>query len=137
MITRNFSHGPKWIPGIITKITGPVSYKVLLGDGNIVRRHVDQILARPEDTVSVVPPGVPEWPSATVAASENPILEENSWVPEGNFSEPAEPAPDKSKTLVTDNPPPSMPVQSQRQNAPVRQSQRRVSKPSYLKDFEC
>ncbi|KAJ8248044.1 hypothetical protein GJAV_G00237580 [Gymnothorax javanicus] len=48
VITKNFSHGPKWIPGVITKITGPVSYKVMLGDGNIVRRHVDQIRARPE-----------------------------------------------------------------------------------------
>ena len=49
MITKNFSHGPKWIPGFIAKITGPVSYKVMLGDGNIVRRHVDQILASSED----------------------------------------------------------------------------------------
>ena len=26
--TRNYSDGSKWIPGVITEITGPVSYKV-------------------------------------------------------------------------------------------------------------
>lgn len=43
VLTRNFSLGPKWIPGIIESVTGPVSYKVMLGDGRVVRRHVDQI----------------------------------------------------------------------------------------------
>ncbi|XP_038590459.1 uncharacterized protein K02A2.6-like [Micropterus salmoides] len=43
VLTQNFSLGPKWIPGIIESVTGPVSYKVLLGDGRVVRRHVDQI----------------------------------------------------------------------------------------------
>lgn len=64
MITQNFSHGPKWIPGFITKVTGPLSYKVMLGDGTIVRRHVDQVLARPEDKALIElkitePPTVP------------------------------------------------------------------------------
>nr|XP_033960387.1 uncharacterized protein K02A2.6-like [Pseudochaenichthys georgianus] len=51
VLTRNFSFGPKWIPGIIESVTGPVSYTVMLGDGRVVRRHVDQIHAhhqRPE-----------------------------------------------------------------------------------------
>ena len=43
MLTQNFSLGPKRIPGIIASVTGPVSYKVMLGDGRVVRRHVDQI----------------------------------------------------------------------------------------------
>ena len=36
----------KWIPGTIQKITGPVSYVVLLANGSTVRRHVDNIKAR-------------------------------------------------------------------------------------------
>ncbi|XP_066543051.1 uncharacterized protein mlphb [Hoplias malabaricus] len=40
---RNYGYGPKWVPAIIKMNTGPVSYKVQLGDGCIVRRHVDQI----------------------------------------------------------------------------------------------
>ena len=42
-----FSHAkPKWISGTIQKPTGPVSYSVNLSDGNIVKRHVDNIKAR-------------------------------------------------------------------------------------------
>ena len=40
---RNYSSGEKWLPGIITAITGPVSYKVMFTDGHVVRRHADQI----------------------------------------------------------------------------------------------
>lgn len=37
VLTQNFSLGPKWIPIIIESVTGPVSYKVMLGDGRVVR----------------------------------------------------------------------------------------------------
>lgn len=47
-MTRNFSYGAKWIPGFIAKSTGPLSYKVMLNGGFLVRRHVDQILRREE-----------------------------------------------------------------------------------------
>ena len=43
VLTQNFSLGPKWILGIVESVTGPVSYKVMLGGGRVVRRHVDQI----------------------------------------------------------------------------------------------
>ncbi|XP_043093292.1 LOW QUALITY PROTEIN: uncharacterized protein K02A2.6-like [Puntigrus tetrazona] len=43
VLIRNFTYGPKWIPGHIETVTGPLSYKVRLGDGRMVRRHVDQI----------------------------------------------------------------------------------------------
>lgn len=148
VITRNFSHGPKWIPGIITTITGPVSYKVRLGGGIIVRRHVDQILARPEDRVLMEsrmwePPELPGLPSAMVAGAKNSISEGNSCVPEENSPEAAEPALEPLEhalekpalTLLMDNPSPSR--QPPQQIAPVRKSQRRVCKPSYLKDYVC
>ncbi len=46
VLTRNFSYGPKWIPGFIAKVTGPLSYQVMLGDGKTVRSHMDQILSQ-------------------------------------------------------------------------------------------
>ncbi|XP_060742372.1 uncharacterized protein K02A2.6-like [Tachysurus vachellii] len=46
VLVRNFTYGPKWIPGHIDTMTGPLSCKVMLGDGRVVRRHVDQVLAR-------------------------------------------------------------------------------------------
>lgn len=39
-----------WLPGIVTKVTGPLSYHVELDTGRTVRRHVDAIRNR---TVSV------------------------------------------------------------------------------------
>ena len=44
---RNFQQpGQSWIPGIISKATGPVSYQVELEDGQIIRRHQDHVRKR-------------------------------------------------------------------------------------------
>nr|XP_033495922.1 uncharacterized protein K02A2.6-like [Epinephelus lanceolatus] len=59
--TRNYGCGPKWVPGLIQEITGPVSYTVLLGNGKVVRRHVDQLFSRPEQDLPVlIPDSIPE-----------------------------------------------------------------------------
>ena len=34
---KNFSHGPKWMPGVVVKVTGPVCCEVLLSDERVVR----------------------------------------------------------------------------------------------------
>ena len=45
--SEDFSSAPeKWIPGIIEKVTGPVSYQIRLENGQIMRRHVDSVRAR-------------------------------------------------------------------------------------------
>ena len=43
---RNFRGTPLWIPGVVDRYRGPVSYSVKLTDGTIVRRHVDHVRAR-------------------------------------------------------------------------------------------
>ena len=40
---RNFGHGPLWLEGTIQNCTGPVSFKILLTDGRVWRRHIDHI----------------------------------------------------------------------------------------------
>lgn len=48
---RNYSQASnqsKWLPGTIVEDTGPVSAKVQVEDGSVMRRHHDQLLARPE-----------------------------------------------------------------------------------------
>ena len=41
---ENFtSWKPKWIPGTIVKITGPLSYVIELQNGTTVGRHVDSV----------------------------------------------------------------------------------------------
>ena len=45
--SEDFTSAPeKWIPGIIEKVTGPVSYQIRLENGQIMRRHVDSVRAR-------------------------------------------------------------------------------------------
>ena len=40
---RNFCDGPTWISGTVVKVTGPVSYEVHVGHGEVWRRHIDHI----------------------------------------------------------------------------------------------
>ena len=72
VLARNYSGLPKWLPGTIIEETGPVSTKVQLDDGAIVRRHHDQLIPRQEtpqlneEQITPEPDGVPE---ATETAS--------------------------------------------------------------------
>lgn len=43
---RSYTRDAKWIPGVIIEVTGPLSYKVRTSDGQVHRRHVDQLLDR-------------------------------------------------------------------------------------------
>ncbi|KAI3356530.1 hypothetical protein L3Q82_017741 [Scortum barcoo] len=47
---RNYSYGPKFIPAVVMRSSGPVSYTVITGSGQVVKRHVDQVRARLADT---------------------------------------------------------------------------------------
>ena len=49
VVVKNYSdRGPGWLPASVEKQTGPVSYRCRLDDGNIVKRHLDQIHPRGE-----------------------------------------------------------------------------------------
>ena len=43
---RNCSRGSKWVPGTIIQETVPLSARVELEDGMVVRRHHDQLISR-------------------------------------------------------------------------------------------
>ena len=53
---RNYSGGPKWIPGTVIQDTGQLSATMELQDGTMVRRHPDQLVTRPAGDPS---PGFP------------------------------------------------------------------------------
>ena len=42
VLVQNFRGEPKWLDGTVTEQTGPVSYKVLVGD-QLWKRHIDQM----------------------------------------------------------------------------------------------
>ncbi|XP_058023860.1 uncharacterized protein K02A2.6-like [Ahaetulla prasina] len=43
---QNFGDVPQWLPGHIIQLSGPYSYRVLLEDGRIWRRHINQLRRR-------------------------------------------------------------------------------------------
>ena len=43
MVARNYRAGNKWVPGIITAHSGPLSYEVKVAPNTVWRRHVDQL----------------------------------------------------------------------------------------------
>lgn len=46
VFVRNFHCGSRWLPGVIERTTGPVSYVVKLTDGRSRRCHHDQMQTR-------------------------------------------------------------------------------------------
>ena len=52
---RNYSSGPKWLPGVVVGVEGSVVFEVQLGDGRVIRRHVDQLRSRVAITDEEVP----------------------------------------------------------------------------------
>ncbi|KRY20467.1 Transposon Tf2-9 polyprotein [Trichinella patagoniensis] len=46
VFARNYAHGPKWCPATIVAPTGSVSYKVRTTDGQLWKRHLDQLRKR-------------------------------------------------------------------------------------------
>ena len=53
VFVENFpSKKPRWIPGTIVKVTGPLSYEVELENGSRVRRHIDNVRRREENRVA-------------------------------------------------------------------------------------
>ena len=43
VLAKNFSRGPPWITGKVLKESGATTFQVELPDGQVIRRHVDQL----------------------------------------------------------------------------------------------
>ena len=43
VLARNYNGGGRWVKGVVSEKSGPVSYKIRI-NGGIIRRHVDQIV---------------------------------------------------------------------------------------------
>ena len=43
---HNFPAGNGWLPGIIEEETRPLSFRIKLQDGQVVRHHIDHIIYR-------------------------------------------------------------------------------------------
>ena len=68
---RNYSRASNWVSGTIIQETGPLSARVELEDGMVVRRHHDQLISRTTE---------PLCPSSTAQRASH--SNEGSVVPE-------------------------------------------------------
>lgn len=132
---RNYSHGPTWVPAIIVGSTGPVSYTVQMGDGRVVRRHVDQVRKR-----HVIQKEMDGMEARCALQSPEEGVTFGSSVSGAPFSgervvvDPAGTAP---VLLPTESVPD---VDNQRRADPppvLRRSERQRKTPPYLSDFVC
>ena len=87
----------KWIPGIVEKVTGPLSYVIKLIDESTIRRHVDHIKAKEarenKDKLTVNTNENEYSDSSWDTINVNPINEEQSNVlPTTNTTQTIEPA---------------------------------------------
>ena len=46
VVVRDFRHPNKWIPGVILRMLGPVTYHVRVENGKVVKRHIDHLAHR-------------------------------------------------------------------------------------------
>ena len=83
----------KWLPGVVQKVTGPLSYQIELSNGQIVRRHIDSIRARvvSNDQAEVndnseTIAGNFEWELTPDLSTENPETVSNSSTPDTESS---------------------------------------------------
>ena len=114
VLVLNFGRGPKWLPGKVTSIRGPVSVTVELADGRSVRRHYDHIrassLSEAETVVQrdVVPRQQATWSDSLSLGSEQELppavpAPEPILAPEQEQPEPV-PEMETEEQLVTDPP---------------------------------
>ena len=78
---RNYANGPKWVKGIIERVASPVSYDVGI-KGGIVKRHIDQLRLRVDDTHSPIDSQeeISEFPDS----SREPVSKHPPSAPERN-----------------------------------------------------
>ncbi|KFD50051.1 hypothetical protein M513_09011 [Trichuris suis] len=82
---QTYETGPPWVPAVISKPTGPVSYEATTPDGKSVKRHSDLIQGSPE-----------ALPTENAAASPSPVQTEKPPTP---VSDPAAPSgPKRTRT---------------------------------------
>ena len=123
---KDFRYKKAWIPGTVVEKTGPVSARVQLDNGTVIRRHQDHVRSREND--------VAEEPVTSVTPSMTPSV--TPVVLPDCDATPSTPA--VSDQLEVPKSPPVAPTQT-----PVRTSSfgarpvRKRARPGYLKDYLC
>ena len=62
VMARAFSGSSRWLPGVVTRRLGPLTYLIQLTDGTVWRRHLDQLRERGEESEIEPTEGDTEFP---------------------------------------------------------------------------
>lgn len=153
VFARNYGRGPPWVPAVIGRATGPISYEVTLPDGRVLRRHVDQLRRRAmAPCTSEVPAPTEQQPEVYPTQGPSPReVYPRQGIPPGQVSnEPAESSLEEQPTaepsagdttmsqpVPTTAPRPVSPegLEGDPEPATLRRSQRARKAPSRLRDF--
>ena len=85
-MARNKRPGNKWIPGVIRKQLGPLTFLVETNQGILWKRHIDHLQDRQTDETSAsddleddyMPPDIPtDIPEETTSPSRYPVRVHN------------------------------------------------------------
>ena len=119
---KDFRYKKTWIPGTVVEKTGPVSVRVQLDDGTVIRRHQDHVRNRSNEVVT------------QQAASDIPevvpvVLPERVTVP---------PVIDVSEQPDTPRSPLAITIETPVEaSSPRTRPVRKRARPGYLKDYIC
>jgi hypothetical protein len=106
---KNFAIGSPWLPGVIHRQTGPVSFVVELCDGRQVRRHQDHLRVR-HDGGGKSAHGVSCKDRVGGSVEAVPVTPGHAEMSQEGLSEPSEEAPDElSEQAATADPAQSLP----------------------------
>ena len=109
VFARNYARGPQWFPGRVQAKLGPVCYNVVLSDGRVWKRHIDQIRKKyTDDSDTPLPTSDVEFdipngiliPEGEEIGNDQPVVEQPV-VRENRPIEPnQEPAPRRSNRQI-------------------------------------
>ena len=106
VLAKNMRPGDAWIPGVIVKQSGPVSYQVDVGEGRVWKRHLDHLRAR--DLPDPEPDPInSQNTSMDLAAPAQPLAPRD-------LATPADPGPGAEGTSPSSVSPPDPPPPSDR-----------------------
>ena len=125
VMARNYSRGDKWVAGQVERRTGPLSYHVQV-DGQVVRRHADQLLGRKQEREEIV--------EVESDSEEDQVMERGV-----QKQEAPEVQEDQDLSLQADEDAPAA-VQDPVEQPTTRRSerlQRGARKPAWMQDYHC
>ena len=145
VMVKNMRPGDLWIPGVVMRLLGPLTYLVDVGEGRAWKRHIDHLKIRelgPVQEIPIVPDEgiIPHGLSPGETGSPIPVEVTDGSTEEVTAPDQSRPEPQLETLIEATRPNVSTPLQlpSPPSPAPVRQYPTRLRRPPDTCDwFMC